>query len=871
MAILYSQDFETASIGDFTVTNSDVTISTEQFFAGAKSLKARIPALVGSTAPAFRAEINDFPIISGQEYLAHGVDYWIGFALYIPSDFHTTPASQDDIVWQMHNEPSNGVYRYPTNLLTIGNNSFKWVRRGYSSTGAVINQDTWDCGAVIKGSWHKIVININCHDSNGKNVLWINGDKKVEELSGINNTVIPKWNGSSGYRPFFKMGLYTWVRKSGNSAYPGTSNAEIITYTDSLKVGDAAAVYADVDPSGGGSNPNPVPSITSVNSGTNAITANTSLAVAVTTGMSGAISGAISDGTTTETIAATGYPSGNQVDFNIGPLTDITSPAILALNFDEPDYYNVSPRAWNDNCGSTEMGETDYTTVHGPFDAGRTLNAVANNWVRSDEPFFTVSTGDVVTAEFYYIPGTSGKVLLAIGTATGAEENKVLGTIGSISALTTQQLSAGGTFTETTSALYPSVKIGTMQFTVEAGKTDVQLYHGIGPYSSVNGQTVISLGFRAWKNRATDTRSIAVSIPALIPGLRDPLNLTAVSPLTSGSIFSVDGTDLDTFISGVITNGTTSRQITDWVSSGTTEAQATAPFNLPTGSLTLIATYARRAVFNNVSSGWSSNTGSALNTRPYNTATWIAATGIIIETDGQSWHRTSQQMSYVKVGDVVTCQFFYIAGTSNRVSLNVRMNSLNLTFDGAIGALPSTPTDIRHGSNASVSTQTINGVIVSTMTFTSTLEGYISMGIGHNSAVEFATIIALAKRSWTNEANATDSIAVTVSTSTNKKFVWSAAGGNAIYTYNAGSNTFTPFTGTMVVKITSGDYFSPGAVVSELAYAPAVAFVAGEGEISEDDLTTGSIDVLLTGEQGYNYWATNGTSRADNTIQLTAV
>lgn len=103
-----------------------------------------------------------------------------------------------------------------------------------------------------------------------------------------------------------------------------------------------------------------------------------------------------------------------------------------------------------------------------------------------------------------------------------------------------------------------------------------------------------------------------------------------------------------------------------------------------------------------------------------------------------------------------------------------------------------------------------------------------------------------------------------------KKFIWSTANGNAIFCYNANTNTITPFTGNMAITITDGDYFTPGDNEKELAYAPTVPFVSGEAEMLEDDLSAGSINALLTGDQGYNFWATDGTCRADNAIQLIA-
>lgn len=101
-----------------------------------------------------------------------------------------------------------------------------------------------------------------------------------------------------------------------------------------------------------------------------------------------------------------------------------------------------------------------------------------------------------------------------------------------------------------------------------------------------------------------------------------------------------------------------------------------------------------------------------------------------------------------------------------------------------------------------------------------------------------------------------------------KKFKWSEAVGNKIYCFNDETNNLEAFTGTMEIAITDSDWFGHGAVVTELAYSDEIVFTDGEAEMLETDLDFGSINVLSTGAQGYNFWATDGTCRADNEIQL---
>ena len=102
-----------------------------------------------------------------------------------------------------------------------------------------------------------------------------------------------------------------------------------------------------------------------------------------------------------------------------------------------------------------------------------------------------------------------------------------------------------------------------------------------------------------------------------------------------------------------------------------------------------------------------------------------------------------------------------------------------------------------------------------------------------------------------------------------KKFKWSIAGGNKIECFDSNLNLLVPFTGNMEVSITDGDYFEEGNLVTELAYAATIPFVSGEAEFDDSDASVlDSINSLLTGEQGYNFWATDGTCRADDAIQL---
>ena len=119
-----------------------------------------------------------------------------------------------------------------------------------------------------------------------------------------------------------------------------------------------------------------------------------------------------------------------------------------------------------------------------------------------------------------------------------------------------------------------------------------------------------------------------------------------------------------------------------------------------------------------------------------------------------------------------------------------------------------------------------------------------------------------------NESSVVTSTVIAADT-TVKKFVWSEFNGNAIYCFVNGVG-LVPFTGDMEVKITKNDYFGHQSAAQEIAYAPVVSFVNGEGFLDESKLTSGSIESEQVGNHGYNFWATDGTYRVDNTITLIA-
>lgn len=253
MTILYSNDFESGLTGLTLSGTTPPVQSSEQAYAGTYSCKSALDAVVGGVATDYRSESTNFVMSStGTQYFAFNTVYRFGAAIYIPSDYHTTPDSQGDIVWQMHNAPfGTSAWTNPSWALLIANNNWQINRKTGTSADTTLIP-------VVKGAWTRLVMEFKLVDgSGGYFKLWIN-DVLVHDYVG--DTSLTQFDGTNGYKPYIKLGLYCWVRKDPtNSAYPGTSTSAIVVYYDQIKVGDAASTYADVDPaSGAGAGAEPV-------------------------------------------------------------------------------------------------------------------------------------------------------------------------------------------------------------------------------------------------------------------------------------------------------------------------------------------------------------------------------------------------------------------------------------------------------------------------------------------------------------------------------------------------------------------------------------------------------------------------------------
>lgn len=267
--------------------NSIFAYSTERARAGGGSYKLVLPPIGvdGYDSLDKRTEarliyvatpnINNFEI---------GKTYWIGYSVYIPSDFKwpseaTVPTGDWLLIGQHHAryEECDGIPN-PTGAM--------FFRETVPKVGVqlqAIKEQCWprddDDGIkdrlvnlppagfdLVKGAWNDFVIQFRFDwvaDSSPFYKMWCNGVLVVDDI-GINTT---NDGDCSTCGPYWKIGMY------------GIQDHWLTIYLDEIRVGDASAVYADVAPSGNTSAPTPLTiSTSSLGSWTQGIEASGTLA-----------------------------------------------------------------------------------------------------------------------------------------------------------------------------------------------------------------------------------------------------------------------------------------------------------------------------------------------------------------------------------------------------------------------------------------------------------------------------------------------------------------------------------------------------------------------------------------------------------------
>ena len=844
MTVLYTATFEDDYIGG-TTSGTPCTVSTEQIYAGTKSLKAFLDYDVSSTP--YRAEIR--PQVSGSNFeFAYDTVYWVGFAVYVPSGYPNSGPDQGDLIWQQHNTPDTGYsWTNPTMSIVIKNDRFYY------------NTDT-DLGAIQKGAWNRFVIQMKLGNS-GFAKIWVNDVQGADFTGKIAVDV-------AHYTPFFKFGLYRWVWKPEHIAI-AQHTSDITVYFDAFKVGDASESYDTIDPAGGSAPGAVLPSITSINT-TDAIEPSVTVNTALTTGITGALSVTIDDGTDSTTVDAISNEAGSVVLFNTDTLTNINTPCTVTINHATPFARDFNPLDWVETGSAGDLIESSsaYANSTFPDAAEYKVSATGQYFDLARFTAGSVTSGDLIEVYFYFRPGTGGKGLYDVKAITGGQRWTVSGTIGA-EAESNTAFGTSRSYTILDSAIYSGWKIAKLTCTANFSDTiDV----GMGPNSSVLDDSIHIGGAFVYVNKLIQTASKQVTIPSLVT-TNDAPTFSSVGSLTSGSSVAVVGTDLGSIVSAVVD---TDKTINDFISTNGTNATFTAPYGLSVGANTLVATWSPSAVFDNDAVNWADNSGGALVKTAYGVNTWAGNSGVRIASGGVNWHRTSGQLCYAQAGDTVTVEIYYLIGSSGNAIFSARnmTSGENYIVAGTFGSYAVTSTQL--GSGHTFSDTEVNGLRKMTLTFVNSVDGYINGGIGPYSDIDGTDVIGIAKRGWSDNGLNTVSYSVTVASGLSKKIAFT--GDNTLYCRSAAAGNASAYSsaadGDIYIIIGSGNPRpSPGGQFPTiLAYATNVTIVNGEYVLDESDLEYGSINALDTGDQGYYMWASNasGSCRWSAPVQVIA-
>lgn len=271
--LLFDADMEVGSFGDYDrdsgpginrikASGTPPAISGDRARHGSKSLKV---VLNRATAPSpERCEIS-----TAKGLLEFFKTHWIGFSIYVPSDWQVSRTS--DILWQLHHEPADwGAYKggfSPILLVGVASNSDKWIfvqdyvqtpesrhepsdlEHGYRDEGNRVSRGAWtDWVIEYRPDWRSA-----SDGGRGVTRIWENGSL-VMDYEGPNAV-----NGAK--TPYIKFGTYKSAWDDRNYDDPCR---ERVYYFDNFRAskGDQGS-YELVDPSRGGgatpdsSRPNP--------------------------------------------------------------------------------------------------------------------------------------------------------------------------------------------------------------------------------------------------------------------------------------------------------------------------------------------------------------------------------------------------------------------------------------------------------------------------------------------------------------------------------------------------------------------------------------------------------------------------------------
>ena len=245
-AILASADFENGNHPKWRIigNKNGVTIKSDAS-----------PVCTGVMSAEFLLRANDAKtrvelVDGGAGNLKFGSEYWVGFAVFLPSDWKIDKSrASNDTIWNIHGSPDKNLgekYRNaPFSLRVSGDH---WVFTSRSCTSKVcdkknIKATSINLGKWETGKWTEFILNFRLsYKNNGYIEMWKNGERVVN-LSGPNT-----YNDTRG--PYVKYGIYksAWGKPQG-AKESGFSTRKL--YYDSVIVGDGDESYQSVEPNCG--------------------------------------------------------------------------------------------------------------------------------------------------------------------------------------------------------------------------------------------------------------------------------------------------------------------------------------------------------------------------------------------------------------------------------------------------------------------------------------------------------------------------------------------------------------------------------------------------------------------------------------------
>jgi hypothetical protein len=222
--------------------NNTLTVSKEKARNGESSYKF-VLAPYGSDSTETNVELilRAIKNENGNANFKFETDYWMGWSVYIPSDF-TFPSSDNNVgcLGQWHAAPDSCDTLPQTQPLsfqllrtTEGFNVPIAAKSDPCGSSSYDNKQNLKTPSLVKGQWNDIVIHFRfSYKGNGITQIWQNG-KLV-----IDNYYDNAMNDAKG--PYFKMGIYAHA------------DTYMTVYYDEIRVGDENSSYDEVAPRDGG-------------------------------------------------------------------------------------------------------------------------------------------------------------------------------------------------------------------------------------------------------------------------------------------------------------------------------------------------------------------------------------------------------------------------------------------------------------------------------------------------------------------------------------------------------------------------------------------------------------------------------------------